>query len=80
MHEAAGSSWKLHQPYKPHSDIGGAGRVLIEANSPFGCPGIVVHTDAMGPIMIPGAEAFKAAHQSDVSNAQSRYDTSEYSG
>ena len=65
--------------HQSHSDIGGTGRGRIEPNPPFGCLGIIVHTDAMGPIMIPGAEAFKAAYQSDNSNAVIRDATCENS-
>ena len=56
-----------------HRAIGGSGRWgVIKANSPFGRLGIVDHIDAMGPIMIPGAEACKAAYHFEFSKAQAR--------
>lgn len=58
--------------FQSHRAIGGSGRGVITANSPFGRLGIVDQIDAMGPIMIPGAEACKAAYHCEFSKAQAR--------
>ena len=70
MNEATSGGLQLFQS---HRAIGGSGRWgVIKANSPLGCPGIVDQMDAMGPIMIPGAEACKAAYHCEFSKAQAR--------